>query len=231
MRFLKMTLLAAAASLSLAGVARAEDEGTEISFNVGVASDYAFRGVSQTDGKAQVFAGADITSGIFYAGTWISNVDFGDSTSAEIDGYVGVTPTAGPVSLDFGALYYGYVNQPSGADYGYWEFKAAASVPAGPATLGAALYYTPDYSGGTGNATYYEVNASGSPADKWTISGALGEQTFDAGGDYTTWNLGVAYAFNDNVSLDVRYTDNDIDSTCGKICDSRVVATLKATFP
>lgn len=230
MRLLKTTLLAVAASMALAGVARAED-GDGITFNVGVASDYVFRGVSQTDGKAQLFGGADLTHGLFYAGVWASNVDFGDSTSAEIDGYFGVTPTVGAVSLDFGALYYGYVNQPSGADYGYWELKAAASVPAGPATLGAAVYYAPDYSGGTGNATYYEVNASGAINDKWTVSGALGEQTFEAGGDYTTWNLGVAYAFNDNVSLDVRYTDNDIDSTCGDICDSRVVATLKATFP
>lgn len=231
MKHLKTAVLAVAASLALAGAARAEDEGTEISFNAGVASDYVFRGVSQTDGKAQVFAGADLTSGIFYAGVWTSNVDFGDSTSAEVDGYVGVTPTLGAVSLDFGALYYGYVNEPSGADYGYWEFKAAASVPAGPATLGAAVYYTPDYAGGIGDATYYEVNASGAINDHWTVSAALGEQTFDAGGDYTTWNLGLAYAFNDHVTLDVRYHDNDIDSACGDICDSRVVATLKASFP
>lgn len=231
MKLLKTALLAAAASLALAGAARAEDGGTEVSFNVGVASDYVFRGVSQTDNGPQLFGGADLTSGIFYAGVWASNVDFGDSTSAEIDGYVGITPTAGPVSLDFGALYYGYVNEPSGADYGYWEFKAAASIPAGPATLGAAVYYTPDYAGGIGDATYFEVNASHEFNDKWTLNGALGKQTFDAGGDYTTWNLGVAYAFNDNVTLDVRYHDNDLDSTCGDICDSRVVATLKATFP
>lgn len=229
MKLLKTALLAAAASLALAGVARAEDP--EVSFNVGVASDYVFRGVSQTDGKAQVFAGADVSSGIFYAGTWVSNVDFGDSTSAEVDGYFGVTPTAGPVSLDLGAYYYGYINAPSGSDYGYWELKVAGTVPAGPATLGASLYYAPDYFGGIGNATYYEVNASGSPTDKWTISGALGEQTFDAGGDYATWNLGAAYAFNDHVSLDVRYTDNNLDSSCGSICDSRVVVTLKATLP
>jgi uncharacterized protein (TIGR02001 family) len=229
MRVSRTALLAAAASLTLAGVARAEEP--ELSFNVGVASDYVFRGISQTDSKPQVFAGADVSADILYAGVWASNVDFGDSTSAEIDVYAGVTPTLGPVSLDFGALYYGYVNQPSGADYGYWEFKAAGTVPAGPATLGAALYYSPDYSGGIGDATYYEVNVSASPADKWTVSGALGEQTFDAGGDYTTWNLGVSYAFSDHVSLDVRYTDNDIDSTCGDICDSRVVATLKATLP
>jgi uncharacterized protein (TIGR02001 family) len=229
MKLLRTTLLAAAASLTLAGVARAEDP--EVSFNVGIASDYVFRGISQTDGGVQLFGGADVSSGIFYAGVWASNVDFGDSTNAEIDGYFGVTPTAGPVSLDFAALYYGYAGAPSGSDYGYWELKAAGTVPAGPATLGAAIYYSPDNFGGTGVATYYEVNASGSPADKWTVSGALGEQTFDIGGDYTTWNLGVAYAFNDHVSLDLRYTDNDIGSFCVDICDSRVVATLKATLP
>lgn len=233
MKTWKLALAATAATLAM-GAASASwaDDAPSVTFNVGAASDYVFRGVSQTNNDPQIFGGADLTSGIFYAGVWASNVDFGDDTKAEVDGYFGVKPTAGPVSLDLGAVYYGYVDAPSGSDYGYWEFKAAGSVPAGPATLGAAVYYSPDFFGGVGDAAYYEVNASGSPADKWTISGALGKQTFAdfSGLDYTTWNVGVTYAFTDKVSGDLRYTDNDI-SGCGKICDSKVVVSLKATFP
>ena len=78
-------VLAAASALALcAGVAQAQ-EGPKLSYNIGLASDYVFRGVSQTDENAQIFGGVDLTAGKFYAGTWASNVDFGDDTDAEID--------------------------------------------------------------------------------------------------------------------------------------------------
>ena len=225
----KIALLAAAASVAMGGAAFAQDDGPSLSFNVGAATDYVFRGVSQTDENAQIYGGADLVSGIFYGGVWASNVDFGDSTDAEIDGYVGVTPSAGPVALDFGAIYYGYVNAPSGADYGYWEFKASGKVPVGPATLGAAAYYSPEFFGGTGEALYYEANGSFPIGEKVSVSAALGHQELDGPGDYNTWNVGVGYAINDKIGLDLRYHDTD-EHNFGKIYESRVVAGLKATF-
>jgi uncharacterized protein (TIGR02001 family) len=229
MKSLKIALLAATASVAMGGAALAQDEGPSVSFNVGAASDYVFRGVSQTDENAQIYGGADLSSGIFYAGVWASNVDFGDSTDAEVDVYVGVKPTAGPVSLDFAALYYGYVNAPGGSDYGYWEFKAAGSVPAGPATVGAAMYYSPEFFGGTGEALYYEVNGGFPVGEKVSVSGAIGHQELDGPGDYNTWNLGVGFALNDNIGFDLRYHDTDEDAL-GDIGEGRVVVGLKASF-
>src|SRR3569623_1279038 len=127
MKTWKMALAAAAATLAMVATTAAyADDAPSVTFNIGAASDYVFRGVSQPDSNPQVFGGADLTAGMFYAGVWASNVDFGD-------------------------------------------------------------------------ATYAELNASGSPADKWTVSGALGYQSFgDVGGlDYATWNLGVTYALTD----------------------------------
>ncbi|WP_309644492.1 TorF family putative porin [Phenylobacterium sp.] len=119
-------------ALSVAvGAGRASAEEPTVSFNLGVASDYVFRGVSQTDESLQVFGGGDLTAGQFYAGVWGSNVDFHDSTDAEIDVYAGFKPTLGPVTLDLGVIYYGYVNAPSGADDGNWEAKLAGSMPLG----------------------------------------------------------------------------------------------------
>jgi uncharacterized protein (TIGR02001 family) len=229
MKSLKIALLAATASVAMGGAALAQDEGPSVSFNIGAASDYVFRGVSQTDENAQIYGGADLSSGIFYAGVWASNVDFGDSTDAEVDVYVGVKPTAGPVSLDFAALYYGYVNAPGGSDYGYWEFKAAGSVPAGPATVGAAMYYSPEFFGGTGEALYYEVNGGFPVGEKVSVSGAIGHQEIDGPGDYNTWNLGVGFALNDNIGFDLRYHDTDEDAL-GDIGEGRVVVGLKASF-
>jgi uncharacterized protein (TIGR02001 family) len=229
MKALKLALCAAAASFAMAGVAHAED--ASVSFNVGLTSDYVFRGVSQTDESPALQGGVDVSSGILYGGLWASNVDFYDSTDVEIDAYVGVKPTAGAVSFDFGALYYGYINAPSGSDYAFWEFKAAASVPAGPFTLGVAAFYSPEFFGGVGDSLYYEANAAVSPADKWTVTAAVGKQTLNdfSALDYTTYNIGVGYAFTDKISGDLRFHDSDLG--CGTICDSRVTVSLKATLP
>lgn len=222
-------VLAAASTLALAaGVAQAQD-GPKLSYNLGVASDYVFRGVSQTQENPQVFAGVDLSAGEFYAGTWASSVDFGDKTDAEVDLYAGYKPTLGAATLDLGVIYYGYVGAPKGADYGNVEFKAAASIPAGKGGVGAAVFYSPDSFGAAKEAVYYELNGSYPIAAKWTVSGAVGRQTYEGSGDYATWNVGAAYALTDKLSLDLRYHDTD-EHGFGKTYGARAVASLKAMF-
>ena len=215
-----------------AGAAHAQDAGpVSLSFNVGAATEYVFRGVSQTDEDPQVFGGVDATLGsIGYAGVWASNVDFGDGADFEYDLYAGVKPTVGAVTLDLGVIYYGYADQPSGANWDYWEGKVAASVPAGPATVGAAVYYSPEFTGDTGDAWHYEANATVPiPNSKFTVSAALGHQTIEEAGDYTTWNVGLGFSLTDNIGFDVRYWDTDAHAF-GKLYDSRVVGGLKLAF-
>ena len=231
MKMLKISLAAgaAAAALAFAGAAQAQDEAFDLSFNVGAATEYVFRGFSQTDEDPQVFGGIDATIGsIGYAGVWVSNVDFLDSTDLEFDLYAGIKPTLGAVTLDLGVIYYGYTDQPSGADYDYWEGKVAASFPAGPATLGVAAYYSPDFFGAVDEALYLEANGTFTiPETRFSISGALGRQELEGPGDYTVWNLGVGFALTDHVGLDVRYWDTDFDS---RYSDGRVVAGIKLIF-
>ena len=223
-------LLALAAVCALAAVpASAQESAPDISFNVGAASDYVFRGVSNTDENPQVFGGADLTAGLFYAGVWASNVDFDDGTDAEIDIYAGVTPTLGAVSLDFGALYYAYVDAPSGADADYLELQAKASVPAGPAILGAGFYYAPNSYGHVDHSMYYEVNGAYAVNYKMSFSAALGRQAFDGPGDYTIWNVGAGYVLAENLGVDLRYHDTDRHSL-GDVYGSRVVLSLEVTF-
>ena len=247
MKALKIALLAATASVAMGGAALAQDDaGPSLSFNVGAATDYVFRGVSQTDEEAQVFGGADLSYGMFYAGVWASNVDFGDDTDAEIDGYIGVKPTVGPVALDLAAIYYGYVNEPSDADLAYWEFKAAGSIAAGPATFGAAVFYSPDFTGSaTDEGWYYELNGSVPIHEKITLSAAVGHQDVkgaDGAGDidYNTWNIGASFAATEHFGVDVRYHDtdehdlftlyDDAGNVVSRLGDERIVIGLKATF-
>lgn len=209
-----------------------EPSSPSIAWNVAATSDYVFRGVSQTEEDAAISGGVDLTSGTFYAGAWASNVAFpGDpDTNAEIDLYAGVRPEFAGWVWDIGAVGYFYTGQPAGADYDYVEARVAASRAIGPATIGAAVYWSPDYFGAAEDeATYVEANAAFSPAEKWTVSGAVGRQFLSSDLDYTTWNLGVARQLTDNLALDVRYHDTDAHDF-GDIYGSRAVVSLKAAF-
>lgn len=223
------TALACAAAMAVlltAGAASAQ-ETPEVAWNLGVTSDYVFRGYSQTSEDPAVFGGVDLTIGGFYAGAWASNVDFGDDTDAEIDLYGGYRSEIAGFAVDIGGVGYFYASQPAGADYDYAELKAAASRAIGPVTLGAAVYWSPDFFGVDDEATYVEANVAVSPAPKWTVSGAVGHQSLDVNDDYATWNAGVGYALTDHVAIDARYFDTDVD---GPLSDERVVATLKFLF-
>ena len=231
MTSLKLAAFAATAALALGTAAQAQDK-PEFSFNVGAASDYVFRGFSQTDSGPQVYGGADMSIGIFYAGAWLSNVDFGDSTDMEYDLHAGFKPTLGPVSLDVGLLRYGYTNQSDGADLDFWEGKVAGSIPAGKGTVGAAVYYTPENFNQSGQATYVELNGSMPVTEKLSVSGAIGHQSLEGPLDYETWNLGVGYAINDVFGIDLRYWDTNVEKADDpfKVSSGRVVVGLKAAF-
>jgi uncharacterized protein (TIGR02001 family) len=247
MKFLKLALVAAAASVAMGGAAMAQDDsGLKLSYNVGVASDYIFRGISNTNTNGQVFGGVDATYGIGYAGVWTSNVDFGTSNpDQEIDVYAGVKPTVGAVSLDLGVIYYGYIKDQAPetnretafpGSFSYFEVKAAASTAVGPGTVGAAVYYSPEFPGKGGEALYYELNGSAPIGEKLTLSGALGRQEVDtanyfggASDSYVTWNLGVSAAINDHLTADIRYSDTN-KSDYGSIYHAAVTASLKAAF-
>jgi uncharacterized protein (TIGR02001 family) len=216
----------AAAGLAVAAPASAQE--ADVSFNLGVASDYVFRGFTQTDEKAAYQGGVDVTVGGLYVGAWASNVDFGDSTQAEVDGYFGYRTEASGFALDVGVIGYGYLNEPDNADYSYAEVKLAASRAVGPATIGGAVYYSPDFFGVDKKATYAEANwAYTPPIDKLTLSGALGYQWLDVNDDYATWHAGATYAVYGPFAIDVRYYDTEFSADAA---DERVVVAVKTIF-
>lgn len=221
-------MLACAASVTLlagAGSTLAQD----FSANVAVTSDYVWRGVSQSNGDPAVSGGLDVGYGDFYAGTWASSVDFGDDTDAEWDFYVGYAPTIDIFDLDFAVTQYAYVGAPDGSDYNFLEFKAAASTALTPAlTAGIEVHYSPDFTGGLGDAAYLEGAFHYDVSPTWSVSGGLGHQWVD-GGDYVNWNLGVAWAFMESLALDVRYHDTDAHGW-GSIYGKRAAVTLAAAF-
>lgn len=239
----KLLGLAVAAGALLAGTAQAQAQ--EVSFNMGLATDYIFRGIDQTSpiSEGQAFAGADVGFGEdFYAGAWISNTGPHIAQFFEYNFYAGYTPTIGPVSLDLGVIYYGFTDTDDTvgdeSDFNTYELKVAGSVDASGVTWGAAVYYTPNFAGDADglddNASfYYEANAAYTFANSATLSGAVGAVEVDDNliDSYTTWNVGVTYPITDNVSLDGRYIGTDDDATLGFGGNGdTLVGTLKLSF-
>ena len=117
-----------------------------VSGSAAIASDYRFRGVSQSDREMAVQGGITITheSG-FYAGTWASNLagwgTFGGA-NMELDLIGGYKATlAGNATLDAGLTWYMY---PGGADKtDFAEPYVKLTGTAGPATLTAGAAYAP----------------------------------------------------------------------------------------
>jgi uncharacterized protein (TIGR02001 family) len=117
-----------------------------VSGSAAIASDYRFRGVSQTDEQLAVQGGITIAhdSG-FYVGTWASNLagwgTFGGA-NMELDligGYK--AKLADNATLDVGLTWYVY---PGGADRtDFAEPYAKLTGTAGPATLTAGVAYAP----------------------------------------------------------------------------------------
>ncbi|MFV8784065.1 TorF family putative porin [Microbulbifer sp. SA54] len=150
--------LVAGSALAMAifsGAAVAED-GPSFSANIGVVSDYKFRGVSQSDTGPAVQGGVDLDMGNgFYLGTWASQVDFAygaDETEFEQDFYGGYAgETAGGVGYDVGYIYYAYHG--SDQDEDYQEIYGSLSF--GDLSLGFA--YSDDYWYQAGE--FYYLNA------------------------------------------------------------------------
>ena len=88
-----------------------------VSANVAFASDYVWRGMTQSDGPA-IQGGFDFEaeSG-FYAGIWGSNVNFSDGAGSELDYYFGYGFSVGDLGIDIGYVAFDYPKNQTGLDF------------------------------------------------------------------------------------------------------------------
>jgi uncharacterized protein (TIGR02001 family) len=202
--------------------------GPVFAFSATAASNYIFRGVSQTENQAAVFGSGRVSYDNFYAGVGIENVNFHNSTTAEYDLSIGWMPVVQGFRFDFGVIRYGYINQPAHTEIDTVEYKAAVRHDFGPATLGAAVYYSGNYFGTHRDDVYVEASGAYKITPRLTLSAAGGQQS-DGLADHATWNAGVTYAFTKHFGLDLRYADTD-QHALGDIYKSHFTASLKAAF-
>jgi len=119
--FVATTLLIAVTLGSHSALA-AEQKDHELFANINLASNYIFRGVTQTDDQAAIQGGIDYQyRGGLYAGTWVSNVDGPQGRGYEQDWYIGYSFKTEPVIWDVGYKLYTY---PSLDDLNFGELYA-----------------------------------------------------------------------------------------------------------
>lgn len=221
MKFLQAGV-ALAAMVAAAGTASAQGE---FSGNVALSTDYVWRGVSQSNGDMAISGGFDYSNGMFYAGTWASNVDFGDTsdTNVEIDFYGGLAgELESGISWDVGVIYYAYPDAEE-SDLDFVELKGALGYAfEGGLSVGGEAYYDVD-----NENIYLNATAGYALSDAFSVDGSVGNYQFDAGGDYTNWSLGGTYSAL-GFGFDLRYWDTDIDAS--DIADERIVFTISRSM-
>ena len=243
--------------MAMPALATAAEESSphSITGNLGFASDYRFRGISQTFEEPAIQGGFDYahTSG-FYAGTWASNVEEAElaGSNMEWDVYGGYTFNVGDVAVNVGGLYYWYPGkdeEAAGFDPNTFEVYAGATwkwlnVKYSHSTT--KLFGIPDSSG----SGYLEANASfalpydvtlGLHVAKQFVAGDIGGVSNE---DYMDWKIGVTKPIlGFNVGL--AYVDTDVDadnvtwglntdftkgSDTKNLADGTVVLTVGKTF-
>jgi uncharacterized protein (TIGR02001 family) len=242
----KIVLACVAVIAATAGsVAQAQTSSEhELSYNLGLVSDYTYRGISQTMRKPALQGGVDYThtqSG-FYAGAWASTIkwtkDAGGSGNVELDLYAGKTGEFGNgLSYDFGGLAYVYPGNDLDRVAGFDDantFELYGQLGFGPAYIKYShsltdLFGVPNSEG----SGYLDLGADFDVAGGYVLNLHAGRQMIRKNaGDYTDWKVGVTKDFGvAEASLAVIGTNVDLFATNGKnISKSRLVLSVSKTF-
>ena len=218
-------------TIGLPALVQAEDEkptlfGGSLSGNVTLASDYSFRGYTQTERGFALQGGIDWEhpSG-FFIGAWGSNLRW--AGNVEIDVYGGYAGEVGAISYDVGATYFGYpAEDDCDCQWDYWEFFLNTGFEIGSLDWSLGILFSPEYWGEDGfgaGGTWYLSGGVGFPS--WSVGSV--ELALDAGAGYTHgseddffavgesgyigWNVGLNVGMPGNLSLDLRYWGSDLD--------------------
>jgi uncharacterized protein (TIGR02001 family) len=203
-----------------------------VAYNVGLYSQYIFRGLTQTDRKPALQGGVDLThSSGFYLGAWGSNISWlrdkygvGQTDEAEtfyksggnleLDLYGGFRTELGKsgVGIDLGALQYWYPGSERGRSTGAGYAKANTTEVYGALSYGwlqgKVSVVTSDDAWGWGKTASVTKDASGTYYAELNATLPIGEWV---GGGAFSGLTGIAHIarqeFNNNEVFLASYTD------------------------
>jgi len=206
---LKSKLLLALLATSSAAFAQTAPAAPEVTYNVGVVSQYRYRGLAQGKGLPALQGGVDYANaGGYYLGAWASQIKWIEDVAknaagkTELDLYGGYKFKANDLDFDVGFLRYQYLNNNIGANTN----EVYGAVTSGVHTFKLS-YSTTNLFGA--------LNTKGADYFDWTAN-------YDLGGGITlTPHIGRAF-----VSQGLSYTDGAL--TVGKDLADGLTATAGA---
>jgi len=238
---LKKTIMTAVVAAALApGVASAAEASPHtLTGNVGVFSQYIFRGLTQTNADPALQGGFDYShSSGLYAGTWLSNISWltdsptatgYKSSSLEWDMYGGYKGAFGSSDFgyDVGLLYYYY---PGSHDTVLFPGTVKANTLEAYGAVSwkwLSLKYSHslnDETFGVANSsgTYYlDLSAAYPLTEQLTLVAHYGKQKFkgntgafsnDANASYDDYKLGLSYALPKDFTVGGYYTNTSMNT-------------------
>lgn len=257
---MKQTKLALAALLAVSAVPsfaqNAPASDWTITGNVGLFSDYRFRGISQTNRKPALQGGFDVAhSSGFYLGNWNSNVasEFYNGANLEMDFYGGYKTEVSGFALDLGLLHYYYPgSDQANPAYKIKNTEVYLGTGYGPVTLKVSYPLSDFFSaekinpaGGNAAGSYY-VDLSGSydlgsgfglvghvGYQKLKGAARLAESNGNLTSSYVDWKLGATYTFANGFVAGLSYIDTNRDYVGPynkKISNGTALLSLSKTF-
>ncbi|ESQ79830.1 hypothetical protein [Asticcacaulis sp. YBE204] len=204
-------------------------EGWKLSGQLTAATDSTSKGISETQGNGQIGGAIMATRGWFYAAARYKNYKGSDGSDHQSGVSVGSKLKLGPVSVNSQLIYKVNTGARAGSDNAFYEWQTEASRTWGKTTLKGLSIWSPDSSGTTKRAGYYEIGVAQKVSDKWTVSGGIGIRRLQPARDYTAFNLGAAYALTEKAGLDLRYYTTD-KPDYSKAHGDRLVLSLTQKF-
>ena len=225
----------------------------QLTANLGLASDYRFRGISQTQNGPAIQGGIDYAheSGL-YIGNWNSSVSsqlYTNGSGVESDLYAGWKKDVYKgITVDVGSYNYFYPQATNGTNPSFNTTELYAGVGYGPIaikysqTLGS-YFGTPNSNGS--NYSQVDINQSFAPlSDKLKDLSFVAHYgstivTKNSNLSYNDMNVGLVYALPQAWNIGVRYyTNTSMTSTFQnantingqQLYKSAAVATLTKTF-
>jgi uncharacterized protein (TIGR02001 family) len=192
--------------------------------NGAVATDYVFRGITQSAKRPAVQGGLDYSFGDsgFAAGTWVSSIDFGDNTNLEWDIFANYNFDLGPVGASMGVVGYVFPYSGIGGPYDFVEPNLGLEYDFGIFAWSARAFWAPSLpasyvtvrNGYHPDSEYFLTAGVSAPVVPWlAVGGNFGYQGLSDGkppgvpdDSYTVWDIGATVTV-DNFSLDLRYID------------------------
>lgn len=236
-----VTLAAGFAAFFMFATANAEEGWPgELSGQVGVASDYTFRGVSLNGEDVSLNAMLRWDFEDWYVSVSGNTANFGAGSSLQFDYAVGKAFQVFDQVVEAGAVFRQFPNiSTPGVDLNFFELYAQSDFELAGATVTPSLVYSWDYfdSGATLWRPAVDVEYPVSFGEREFAFGvAVGYNELEDSAvnpgfqDYTDWNVSVSTDVGPFVA-EISYVDTvDFTSTLGPLSDGRTVFSLSKSF-